>query len=107
MIRPSNIHSHLSVMACRWASSSVGRYMMMPTQECTVSGRPRADAGLIDALLEAVQRCSMGDGAGTPASSISRIRSFMKSRSALLGFLQARENRSIYLKAYNRRGTPF
>ena len=42
--------AHLSVMACRCAGSEVGRYMMMPTQLCSVSGSPLAAAGLIGAL---------------------------------------------------------
>ena len=69
-------------MAARWAReaspSSGGRYMMMPTHECTVArSPPGAEAGLIGDELDAVQRCSMGAGAAIPRSSMRSSRRSM------------------------------
>mmetsp|Transcript_10578 Transcript_10578/g.34952 ORF Transcript_10578/g.34952 Transcript_10578/m.34952 type:complete len:274 (+) Transcript_10578:510-1331(+) len=71
-------------MSRRWPGSSVGRYMMMPTQETrsswetTVLARSSPffdDAGESFAEEAAVHRCSMGAGAGMPSASITPRRS--------------------------------
>lgn len=86
----AHIQAHLFVMASLCCGSSLGRYMMIPTQLKTEStgrllllqpppaaaSRPAA-AGLMTLLLAAVQRCSMGAGAGTSAASMMRSSSCM------------------------------
>ncbi len=62
---------------------------MMPTQECTVSGAPGADAGLIGERELAVQRCSMGAGAAMRSRASAASSSSMNARSAPLGRLPA------------------
>lgn len=62
--------THSRVMAARCAASCVGRYMMTPTQLNTLSCGPCA--GLSGDALPLVQRCSMGQGAATPARASSR-----------------------------------
>ena len=97
------------MMAWRAAGSAVGRYMMMPTQECSASaGQPRAaeagqDAGLMGAELAALQRCSMGECAGMPCASMMPISSVMKFKSAPEGRLHGMHanshHRSVMLYA--------
>ena len=66
--------AHPSVTSRRCCAPS-GRYMMMPTQEKRAPGGP--PAGLMAAEEAAVQRCSMGAGAGTPRWRTRRSRSSM------------------------------
>lgn len=62
-----------------------GAHMMMPTHECMASGWFGLDAILMVAVLEDVQRCSIGAGAGKPSFSISSSTSAMKPMSAFEG----------------------
>lgn len=79
---------YLAVIFARSCWSFSGRYMMMPTQECTSLRSSGQAAGLMSAELLLLHLCSMGPGAGTSASSKACISSAMKSRSAPVGFLQ-------------------
>lgn len=72
------------VIAARCASSWVGRYMMMPTQQ----KRSLSDldaAGLMPARELRVQRCSIGAGVGRSDASIMPSRSLMYPRSQPFG----------------------
>jgi hypothetical protein len=82
--------THLAVMASRCWGSSEGRYMIIPTQLNTelsgsfplvqllpAAAAGPAAAGLSALLLAAVQRCSMGAGAGMAADSMIRRSSRM------------------------------
>lgn len=84
------LHTCLLVIALRCSSSSVGRYMMTPTQLNRVSGGSSGvlEAGLSADLLLEVQRCSIGLGAGMPCLSIRDSSSSTYWRSAKLGFLR-------------------
>ena len=88
--------SNLSVTFARSPGSSSGKYMMMPTQECTCAKSAGEAAGLMSAELLLLQRCSMGPGAGTLFSSRAFISSAMNSKSAPLGFLEAHRLVSSY-----------
>ena len=50
-----------------------------------ISSSPELEAGLMGLLLRAVQRCSIGAGAGISCFSMSCFRSSMNSRSFMLG----------------------
>lgn len=68
----TDMQTCLFVIALRCFSSSVGRYMMTPTQLNRVSGGSSGvtEAGLRADLLLEVHRCSIGLGAGMPCLSI-------------------------------------
>lgn len=56
-------------------------------ERLTVSGDVRSCEGLMSALLEDVHLCSMGEGAGTPSSSIRLRSSACNQRLKMLMFL--------------------
>ena len=62
-------------MRRRCSGTSVGRYMMIPTQLNTGSGGLWEWAGLMSDRLAAVHLCSMGAGAGMLYASMSPNRS--------------------------------
>mmetsp|Transcript_11696 Transcript_11696/g.38881 ORF Transcript_11696/g.38881 Transcript_11696/m.38881 type:complete len:204 (-) Transcript_11696:1390-2001(-) len=83
------------VMAFLWVSSSLGRYMIIPIQECKprLPLRPVTSALLASAILQfvagdigerdpALQRCSIGAGAGIPSCSMICNSSVMYCKSA-------------------------
>mmetsp|Transcript_30882 Transcript_30882/g.79318 ORF Transcript_30882/g.79318 Transcript_30882/m.79318 type:complete len:208 (-) Transcript_30882:1122-1745(-) len=71
-------------MALRWVGSSVGRYIMTPTQLKTDFGSAEY-AGLIGDAEADVHRCSMGAGAGMLEISICFRSCSMYARSAIVG----------------------
>lgn len=86
-------------MACLACFSSVGRYMIMPTQEYSSSGCSRIAAGLMGAELAADQRCSMGAGAGVSSASSFCMSSCMNSKSSPDGLLRTELDTSLRLEA--------
>ena len=95
----SRQQTHLLVMACLACFSSVGRYIIMPTQEYSSSECSRIAAGLMGAELAADQRCSMGAGAGVSSASSFCMSSCMNSRSSPDGLLRRELNTSIRVEA--------